>query len=144
MEDTGQSLPKLQGKIHVEKGDLEGVSDLLVERGICTWTPLDDVATYRGQPILNGLFGVKKSGVTADNKPVLRVIMNFNLVPSNSVMVQLQGNVRNLPSCQVLHPGCLACSRATTVSKFGSQICPTHSIFSGYLHHGKDFYLSMS
>ena len=57
--------------------------------------PLADVATFRGEKLLNRLFEVEKSSTTATGKPVLRVIMN--LVPSNSVLLQLQGSTKNLP-----------------------------------------------
>eukprot|EP00435_Cladocopium_sp_Y103_P036050 s3595_g9.t1 len=35
--DTGQSLPKLQAKVHIVSGEELGVARALVERGICTW-----------------------------------------------------------------------------------------------------------
>jgi site-specific DNA-cytosine methylase len=63
---------------------------------ICDWVPLDSVVKYRGQHVLNGLFGVEKSGKVASGKPVLRLIMN--LVGSNSIMRQFTGAVHNLPS----------------------------------------------
>ena len=96
LPDTGQPLPKLQGRIHVEKGELDGVADALVRCGVCDWTPKSEVLHYRGEAVLNGLFGVPKSSVISSGEPVLRVIMN--LVASNSVMLQLQGATGNLPS----------------------------------------------
>lgn len=95
LPDKGQPLPKLQGRIHMASGDQVAISDLLVERGICCWTPLEDVARFRGQYLLNGLFGVEKSTKIDSGEPVLRLIMN--LVPTNSVLLQLQGSVKNLP-----------------------------------------------
>jgi len=95
LPDKGQKLPKLQGKIHIVEEDLHAIADLMVERGICCWTPLSEVATYRGEKLLNGLFGVEKSATTPSGKSVLRIIMN--LVPSNSVLLQLQGSTKNLP-----------------------------------------------
>ena len=96
LEDDGRVLPKLQGKIHIAQGEEDAVADLLVKRGICSWTPLDQVLRYRDQYVLNGLFGVQKSSTIDSGEPVLRVIMN--LVPSNSVMLQLEGATNNLPS----------------------------------------------
>ena len=96
LKDDGRQLPKLQGKIHIAHGEEDKVAQLLVNRGICSWTPVDQVLRYRDEMVLNGLFGVEKSTRTDSGKPVLRVIMN--LVPSNSVMVQLQGATNNLPS----------------------------------------------
>lgn len=47
--DVGQELPKLQGRIHIEKGDEGVIAKELVRRGICSWTPLEEVAVFRGQ-----------------------------------------------------------------------------------------------
>ena len=94
--DLGEKLPKLQGKIHVETGELDGIAKLLVHRNVCKWIPLDEVFTYRNQKVLNGLFGVPKNSAVKSGKPVLRVIMN--LVASNSVMKQFEGSVGNLPA----------------------------------------------
>jgi len=96
LPDRGQTLPKLQGRVHVEKGEIEDISNALVQCGVCDWTPLSEVLTYRGERVLNGLFGVQKSSTISTGEPVLRVIMN--LVPSNSVMLQLQGATKGLPS----------------------------------------------
>ena len=96
LPDKGQKLPKLQGRIHVETGELDGITRVLVNRGVCDWTPLDQVLHFRGEPVLNGLFGVPETSTIDSGEPILRVIMN--LVPSNSVMLQLEGAVKNLPS----------------------------------------------
>lgn len=95
VEDVGQPLPKLQGKIHVLGDDIKRISDELVSRGVCEWIPFDNVATFRQEKILNGLFGVAKSSCLDDGSPVLRLIMN--LVPGNSVTRQIRGTVKNLP-----------------------------------------------
>ena len=96
LEDDGRPLPKLRGIIHVEPGETEGIAAELVRRGICSWVPLSSVVHYRGQPVLNGMFGVEKGAKLEDQRPVLRLIMN--LVSSNSIMRQFTGAVRNLPS----------------------------------------------
>ena len=95
VKDYGQELPKLQGKIHIPKDEIEPVVKELVKRNICGWIPLADVLRFRNQPVLNGLFGVEKPTKLGDNSPVLRVIMN--LVPSNSVLLQLKGGTSSLP-----------------------------------------------
>ncbi len=94
-EDVGQKLPKLQSRVHIVRGDELELAQTLVARGICSWTLENDVFQYRGQKVLNGLFGVCKPSSLPDGRPVLRLIMN--LIPSNSVMVQLQGRVGDLP-----------------------------------------------
>lgn len=95
VKDTGQDLPKLQGKIHVEKGNEIFLAKELVRRNVCRWIPLSKVLQYRGQRVLNGLFGVEKPTVLPSGKSVLRLIMN--LVPSNAVLKSFQGAVQNLP-----------------------------------------------
>lgn len=96
LPDVGQQLPKLQGKIHAEPGEMDLIGDELVKRGVCDWVPLKSVVSYRGKRVLNGLFGVAKPTQLENGKPVLRLIMN--LVPSNAIMQQFSGAVQNLPS----------------------------------------------
>ena len=93
--DTGQFLPKLQGKIHVVEGELDRICDELIGRNVCTWLPLEEVLHYRGEPVLNGLFGVEKAARTPSGRCVLRVIMN--LVSTNAVVFQLSGGTASLP-----------------------------------------------
>lgn len=95
LPDDGREIPKLQGRIHVEKDDLLPLCRELVERGVCEWIDFSAVVRYRNQPVLNGLFGVKKNATVKDGRPVLRLIMN--LVLSNSILLQLQGGTNNLP-----------------------------------------------
>ena len=63
LKDEGQKLPKLQAKVHIEDKDKLGIALALVERGVCDWVEESEVYTYRNERILNGLFGVAKSGV---------------------------------------------------------------------------------
>ena len=101
LEDDGRWLPKLQAKVHFHDGEKLKVSKLLVERGICCWTPLEDVITYRGQVVLNGLFAVGKGTYLEDGREIQRCIMN--LIPSNAILCQLEGGVQRLPNiCQWL------------------------------------------
>ena len=95
VEDVGQPLPRLQGKIHIPPSELDSVVSELVSRNVCSWVPLEEVFHYRGEPVLNGLFGVEKPTKLPDGSPVLRVIMN--LVPSNSCLKQLSGGTSTLP-----------------------------------------------
>ena len=95
VEDAGQELPKLQGKINIVAEDLDAVVNELCRRNVCMWVPLSEVLHFRGQPVLNGMFGVEKPSKLEDNSPVLRVIMNF--VPSNLIHRQLTGGTSSLP-----------------------------------------------
>ena len=71
LPDDGREIPKLQGRIHVEKDDLLPLCRELVERGVCEWIDFSAVVRYRNQPVLNGLFGVKKNATVKDGRPVL-------------------------------------------------------------------------
>ncbi len=94
--DDDRVLPKLQARVHIVESDKLALAKLLVDRGICGWTKEVDVFRYRGEMVLNGLFGVPKSSVLQDGRPVLRLIMN--LIPSNSTMLQVEGLVKELPT----------------------------------------------
>lgn len=96
LPDDGRPLPRLEGIVHAEKGEIDGIADELVKRGVCEWVPLDSVIRYRGSPVLNGLFGVMKGSSLEDGRPILRLIMN--LVGSNSIMRQFTGAVKHLPN----------------------------------------------
>ena len=60
------------------EGELDGITKALVDCGVCAWMPLDSVPSYRGQPVLNGLFGVPKTAQIETGEPVLMVIMNVD------------------------------------------------------------------
>ncbi len=87
---------RLPGRVHVKAGEKLEIARELVRRNVCQWVPLSQVIEIDGVKILNGLFGVEKPTTTESGKPVLRLIMN--LVPSNSILKQLPGKVRGLPS----------------------------------------------
>ena len=94
-KDEGQILPKLQAKVHIHEDDKIPLCLALCDRGVCSWIPEEEVFVYRGEKVLNGMFGVPKSTTLEDGRPVLRCIMN--LIPSNATMIQLEGCVRDLP-----------------------------------------------
>ncbi|CAK9074894.1 unnamed protein product [Durusdinium trenchii] len=94
--DVGQTLPKLQGKVHIKEGERLPIARELVRRGICRWIPESKVATFRGQKVLSGLFGVAKPKKLPSGECVLRLIMN--LVPANAVLRTIAGKVEKLPS----------------------------------------------
>ena len=39
LPDKRQKLPKLQGRIHVENGELGPITDALINCGVCSWSP---------------------------------------------------------------------------------------------------------
>ena len=95
LPDTGQALPKLQARVHVVDGEEKMLAELLVRRSICRWVPEEKVLRYRGQKVLNGLFGVPKSTVLSNGQTSLRCIMN--LIPSNSILRSIPGRIGKLP-----------------------------------------------
>lgn len=70
----------------------------LVKRGVACVIPEDDIATCRGEPVLNGAFGVTKPGKwvgePSENRPVLRLIMDFRA--ANALHRELPGAVTSL------------------------------------------------
>ena len=96
VDDKGQVLPKLQARVHVQTGEIDDIARELVQRNVCDWVPLESVFRFRGEPVLNGLFGAPKPTTLEDGRPILRLIMN--LVPSNSIMRGFTGAVKNSPS----------------------------------------------
>ena len=95
LPDIGQRLPKLQARVHVVAGEEKGLAELLVRRQICCWIEEERILRYRGEKVLNGLFGVPKSTLLSNNQSTLRCIMN--LIPSNSVLKTIPGRVGRLP-----------------------------------------------
>lgn len=96
LPEGSYELPRLPGKVHIEPQDRLKVAEELASRRICRWINYDEVHTVGGKKLLNGMFGVAKSAVIADQRPVLCVIMNQ--IPSNAVTHQLQGAVDKLPA----------------------------------------------
>lgn len=96
VEDVGQPVPRLQGRVNVREGERMHVASLLVERGICKWYPEDEVFEFRGTKVKNGLFGVVKPGRAVGGVETLRVIMN--LIPSNALHSVIPGSVHRLPT----------------------------------------------
>ena len=94
--DEGQLLPKLQAKVHIAPNEKMSVASLLIERNICQWIELEEVISFRGDKVLNGMFGLAKGARLEDGRSHLRLIMN--LIPSNSVFLQLTGCVQQLPA----------------------------------------------
>ena len=83
--------------MHIQKGEELKVFKLMEARGVVGWVPETTAFLTSQGKLLNGLFGVVKPGkFTPNNLLVLRVIMN--LVPANSILSVIQGNISCLPS----------------------------------------------
>ena len=87
---------KLQAKVHVEPAEQLELAKLLVKRRICVWVEADSVLEIEGEKVFNGMFAVGKGASLPSGKEIQRLIMN--LVPTNSVLKQLQGATSDLPA----------------------------------------------
>lgn len=96
VEDCGQVVPRLVGRVHIQEGEQSEVAKLLVERGICKWYPEKEIHRFRGSYVKYGMFGVVKPGKAVEGRETLRVIMN--LIPSNSIHSIIPGSVHRLPT----------------------------------------------
>ena len=77
------------------------VCEGLTRNVVCTILPKSQVYHVQGQPLLNGLFGVKKDEIV-DGLPVHRLIMDLR--PCNNVCRGLEGDVATLPSWATMGP----------------------------------------
>ena len=125
LEDHGQTLPNLKGRVHVVEGERLSVAQILVARNVCIWRRSSEALTYRGQPVRNGLFGVRKPGKTVNEKPILRVIMN--LIPTNSLFQVIAGSVHRLPS--ITQWGALFVGEGETVEVSQADISSAFYLF---------------
>ena len=81
----------------------ESIAEVLFERGIIGPIEDEDVATFDGEMILNGAFGVEKAHdppvILEDGSeaPALRLILN--LIPSNACQLSIDGDIAELPAC---------------------------------------------
>lgn len=73
----------------------------LVEAGVCTMLPVEEVFDTGQGPLLNGLFGVSKEEWVGETE-VLRLIMN--LIPLNNIAHPLKGDVETLPMWSMMNP----------------------------------------
>ena len=94
-------VPVRPPKVMVAREDWEELARGLVDRGICEVIGEDDVYKVKGQPLLNGLFGVTKHEWEG-NVEIHRLIMN--LIPVNSICRGVEGDVSTLPSLSGLAP----------------------------------------
>ncbi|CAK0841817.1 unnamed protein product, partial [Prorocentrum cordatum] len=92
----GHCGPQPPAKVHAEAADWDVIVKELLERGVLEEIPHDAIARVGGQPILNGAFGVVKSGTPMP--PATRVLrLIINMVPSNRVQVPILGDIKLLP-----------------------------------------------
>ena len=126
LKDVNQvELPRMPGKIHVDAGDKLRIAKELVRRRICDWIPLEKVYHVNSTPVLNGLFGVCKTTLLSDGRPILRLIMN--LTGSNSTQLQLEGGCSSLPNITSWQS--LVIEEGETLSLFQSDMSSAFYLF---------------
>ena len=77
------------------------VCEGLIQSGVCTLLPVEEVFHTTQGPLLNGLFGVSKEEWVG-NTEVFRLIMN--LIPLNRLAFPLKGDVETLPMWSLMNP----------------------------------------
>ena len=87
-------LPLPHAVVRATQDHWDVIAKELVDRGIATVIPEQDVATVNGEKVLNGAFGVVKPNRWVDGKPVLRLIMDFRA--ANALHRSLPGSVESL------------------------------------------------
>ena len=91
------------------QAEWDSIAIELVKRGVARVIEPQDIATFQGQPILNGAFGVAKPnkwvGDPKNNCPVLRLIMDFRA--ANVVHRMLPGSVSSLVGAAKWQAFCL-------------------------------------
>lgn len=101
----------------VADADWAYVCQGLVQAGVCTLLPVEDVFDTGQGPLLNGLFGVSKEEWVGDTE-VYRLIMN--LIPLNCLAHPLRGDVETLHMWSLMNPFFLQpgenCSSAAKMS----------------------------
>lgn len=88
-------------RVMVPDEDWAEVCQGLLDSGICTCLPGDEVYHVGGKMLLNGLFGVTKDE-WHEGQEVFRLIMN--MIPLNSLAEPLKGDVETLPMWSLMTP----------------------------------------
>ncbi len=86
-------------EVRVKSGDWDKLARALYERGILA--PVDQVISLRGKSVLNGLFGVQKTGRDLpDGRPAQRLIMDLRA--TNAVLKIIGGDVSTLAGASAI------------------------------------------
>ena len=88
-------------RVMVADQDWPAVCQGLVDCGVCTFLPSDQVFDTGHGPLLNGMFGVTKDEVEGGFE-VYRLIMN--MIPLNLIAEPIKGDVDTLPMWSMMTP----------------------------------------
>ena len=89
------------------------VCEGLLNSGICTLLPVEDVFHVDDAPLLNGLFGVTKDEWAGEHE-IYRLIMN--LTPFSGIAEPISGDVETLPMWSIMNPFFLEANDTLIVS----------------------------
>ena len=123
--ESDVKLPRLPGRVHMLESDKIKISLELVRRRVCDWIPVSSVYEIQGHKVLNGVFGVRKTTLLSDGRPILRFIMN--LTGSNSTQEQLEGGCNSLPSITSWQS--IVVENSERLSLFQSDMCSAFYLF---------------
>lgn len=101
IKDQSMWVLKKAPRVMVSDADWPDVCRGLLQTGVCTLLPLEEVFDTGQGPLLNGLFGVSKEEWVGDTE-VYRLIMN--LIPLNNLAHPLRGDVETLPMWSLMNP----------------------------------------
>ena len=100
-------------KVRVKDGDWEPLAKALFERGILS--PVDQVIGLRGKSVLNGLFGVQKTGRDLpDGRPAQRLIMDLRA--TNAVLKIIAGDIGTLAGASAFTSVVIEDGKVITIS----------------------------
>jgi hypothetical protein len=118
---------------------LEGLHGL----GIVKFIEDKDLVYWKGEPLLNGAFGVPKGDLTAPDFSVDTCVLRFivNLQPSNDIQHVIRGDIERLPlfsqwlQLELLEHECFLLSADDQASAFNlyssrTRGCPTSCLVS--------------
>ena len=92
-QDFSDSLPK--ARVLCTDSEWAKIAKELVRKGLARPLKREEVHHINGRPLVNGAFGVSKSGkFCQDGRPVLRFIMDLR--PSNHIQAPIVGDISTL------------------------------------------------
>lgn len=101
IKDPGSWVLAKAPRVMVPDSSWAEVCEGLIQSGVCTLLPVEEVFHTTQGPLLNGLFGVSKEEWVG-NTEVFRLIMN--LIPLNRLAFPLRGDVETLPMWSLMNP----------------------------------------
>eukprot|EP00438_Fugacium_kawagutii_P005526 Skav227070 [mRNA] locus=scaffold72:1057412:1062770:- [translate_table: standard] len=122
-QDLPEAIPK--PRVRVLDGEWEPLARSLVERGILV--PTSEVLQFKGEMVLNGLFGVEKSNKPIpDGRPSQRLIMDLRA--SNAILSVIGGDIGTLSGASAFTA--IALEEGNVISISGDDLVASFYLFS--------------